>query len=137
MKNKNCSTLKIQYGAGDFPDISDCHEISVECFRYKDSLSNDISEADLVISHAGAGTCLEVLELEKPLITVINDQLMHNHQTELAEKLADEKHSFCCTCGTLLDTINNAEFNQLKTFIYKNDEKCALFVEQLLNNKIS
>lgn len=94
-------------------------------------------EANLIISHAGAGTCLEVLELGKPLITVINDQLMHNHQTELAEKLAEEGHSFCCTCNSLQDVLNNSMFDKRKCFIYDNDKKCAMYVEKLLDNKIS
>lgn len=42
-----------------------------------------------MISHAGAGTCIEVLQAEKTLAVIVNDSLMDNHQVELAEKLAE------------------------------------------------
>ena len=57
---------------------------------YINDLKKEISNADLIISHAGAGTILEVLELKKSLITVINQDLMDNHQLELAEKMKSE-----------------------------------------------
>ena len=55
------------------------------------SVHQDISDADLVISHAGAGTCIEVLQTGKTLAVIVNDTLMDNHQVELAEKLAEVK----------------------------------------------
>jgi len=61
--------------------------LEIVVWRYKPSLLQDLREADLVISHAGSGTILEVLRTPKPLITVPNSTLLHNHQEELAKVL--------------------------------------------------
>jgi beta-1,4-N-acetylglucosaminyltransferase len=44
----------------------------VDWWSYRPSLAEELRAADLVISHAGAGTCLEVLELGKPLVVIVN-----------------------------------------------------------------
>jgi len=41
---------------------------------------------------------LEVLGAGKPLVVVINEDLMANHQMELASKLFDEGHLFYSNC---------------------------------------
>ena len=47
---------------------------------------------------SGAGSITEALSLKKPLIVVINEALMNNHQTELAKKMSDEEYCICTTC---------------------------------------
>eukprot|EP00092_Neocalanus_flemingeri_P022827 GFUD01024751.1.p1 GENE.GFUD01024751.1~~GFUD01024751.1.p1 ORF type:complete len:165 (+),score=38.58 GFUD01024751.1:41-535(+) len=95
------------------PDSLSNTELELSWYDYKPSLSQDISSADLVISHAGAGTCIEVLEAGKPLIVIVNDQLMGNHQVELAERLALDSYLVCGTVSTLQETIE--KFSQEKS----------------------
>ena len=83
-------------------------------YDYKLSISEDIESADLVISHAGAGTCIEVLNAHKPLIVVVNESLMHNHQTELANQLTDDSHCLNCIPETLLETFLSLDQSKLK-----------------------
>ena len=46
----------------------------------------------------GAGSVLETLQAGRPLIVVINELLMDNHQMELASQLAEDGHLFYATC---------------------------------------
>lgn len=84
------------------------HDIEIEVYDYKASISEDIDKADLVIGHAGAGTCLEVLRKHKRLLIVANDTLMDNHQDELAQQLSDSKYAITTSVEDLcinLETI--------------------------------
>jgi beta-1,4-N-acetylglucosaminyltransferase len=90
--------------------------LPVERYRFKPSLSSDIAACSLIISHAGAGTCLEVQRERKPHIVVVNEQLMDNHQVELAEKLAEGGHLVHCVCSTLLETIVTFDDSKLVPF---------------------
>uniref|UniRef100_A0A2K5JE32 UDP-N-acetylglucosamine transferase subunit ALG13 n=1 Tax=Colobus angolensis palliatus TaxID=336983 RepID=A0A2K5JE32_COLAP len=91
--------LILQIGRGTVvPEPFSTESFTLDVYRYKDSLKEDIRKADLVISHAGAGSCLEALEKGKPLVVVINEKLMNNHQLELAKQLHKEGHLFYCTC---------------------------------------
>ncbi|CAK3739696.1 glycosyltransferase family 1 [Lecanosticta acicola] len=46
----------------------------------------------VVISHAGSGTILDALRISVPLIVVPNEELLDNHQVELAEALAEQEY---------------------------------------------
>ena len=110
LSSLGCTSLTLQTGAcaeAIIPEIPEAERINIETYQYKPSLSQvsvwrsgfseiltpdllqDITDADLVISHAGAGTCIEVLQAGKTLAVIVNDSLMDNHQVELAEKLAE------------------------------------------------
>ncbi|CAK1555258.1 unnamed protein product [Leptosia nina] len=85
-----------------------------ECLKLSVFLEEeDIKNADFVISHAGAGSCLEVLDAGKPLLVVVNEDLMDNHQLELAEQLQIDGHLFYCTCDTIQCTLEQVDFRML------------------------
>ena len=51
-----------------------------------------VAACALVVGHAGTGTLLDVLGAGRPLLLVPNSLLMHDHQRELADALADRGH---------------------------------------------
>ncbi|GAX17329.1 beta-1,4-N-acetylglucosaminyltransferase [Fistulifera solaris] len=95
MANLGYYRLVIQYGKGLRPStISTKYEIEMICYDFKSSLQEDILQADLILSHAGAGTVMECLTLHRKLVAVINSKLMHNHQMELAVALQQRGHLY-------------------------------------------
>ncbi|XP_012500962.1 PREDICTED: putative bifunctional UDP-N-acetylglucosamine transferase and deubiquitinase ALG13 isoform X1 [Propithecus coquereli] len=99
IKSLGYNRLILQIGRGMVvPEPFSTESFTLDVYRYKDSLKEDLQKADLVISHAGAGSCLETLEKGKPIVVVINEKLMNNHQLELAKQLHKEGHLFYCTC---------------------------------------
>jgi len=86
--------MEIQAGPSQV-EIPPSFPLTTNTWSYKPSLAEDMESADLVISHAGAGTCLEVLRLGKPLVVIVNRSLLGNHQMELAGKLAEDGHLVC------------------------------------------
>ncbi|VDO03167.1 unnamed protein product [Rodentolepis nana] len=109
--NLGYKKLFIQYGNGNIvPSVSDS-PLEIDAFRYKANLSSIFSESSLVISHGGAGTCMEALQPpgKRKLIVVINENLMNNHQVELASTLYEEKHAFLSRVKDLYAFISTGE----------------------------
>ncbi|XP_048370509.1 UDP-N-acetylglucosamine transferase subunit ALG13 homolog [Sphaerodactylus townsendi] len=125
------SRLVLQIGRGTVaPEPVRTPAFTQEVYRYKNSLLQDVQEADLIISHAGAGSCLEVLEAGKPLLVVVNDKLMDNHQLELARQLHRDGHLFYCTCRTLIETLQSMDLSTLKPLPPGQPEKFAAFLDK-------
>ena len=97
--------LLLQLGHGPEPRIPDSAPLTVEWYRFKPSLEADMRDAALVVSHAGAGSILEGMRLNKLMLVVVNDALMHNHQQELAQELHARKHLLATTPRELLATL--------------------------------
>ncbi|XP_033109501.1 UDP-N-acetylglucosamine transferase subunit ALG13 homolog [Anneissia japonica] len=123
----------LQIGRGTFePEKISRRDFRLEYYRYKDSITEDIKQADLIISHAGAGSVMETLEAGKPLIVVVNELLMGNHQIELAYQLYEDGHLQYCTCSTLLDTLKNFDESNLKPYPKGQPENFARFLDKAM-----
>lgn len=61
---------------------------------------------------------METLGAGRPLLVVVNDKLMDNHQLELARQLHMDSHLLYCTCRYVFLTytvyINVSVFSQTK-----------------------
>ncbi|KAG0289273.1 hypothetical protein BGZ96_007134 [Linnemannia gamsii] len=90
--------------------------LQVTTYTYKSSLREDMEQADLIISHAGSGSILEALRLNKKLVVVVNEDLMDNHQQELGSALHEQRYLVCCTVSTLEKTLQAKEYDSLETF---------------------
>ncbi|XP_066993995.1 UDP-N-acetylglucosamine transferase subunit ALG13 [Anabrus simplex] len=132
LRDKGYSKLNLQIGNGKFePERGIVEGIHVDYFRFKDSIKDDIENADLVISHAGAGSCLEVLYAKKPLVVVVNELLMDNHQLELAQQLATDGHLIYCTCNELQKTLKYLNPHSLQPFAKCKSDRFVYFLDSI------
>lgn len=54
LKDRGYERLVLQVGKGSLlPTADSCPHITLEAYRFKSSIADDIEQADLVISHAG------------------------------------------------------------------------------------
>lgn len=96
-----CKELSLQIGRGDFPrklsELCNSAGILYDCYRFKPDLRQEMVKSHLIISHCGAGSILEALEMKKPLIVVVNSSLQGDHQRELSDALAVDGHCLTTT----------------------------------------
>eukprot|EP00815_Leptocylindrus_aporus_P008455 CAMPEP_0116058274 /NCGR_PEP_ID=MMETSP0322-20121206/5105_1 /TAXON_ID=163516 /ORGANISM="Leptocylindrus danicus var. apora, Strain B651" /LENGTH=185 /DNA_ID=CAMNT_0003542437 /DNA_START=107 /DNA_END=664 /DNA_ORIENTATION=+ len=110
LKECEFERIVIQYGKGQPPNFISSsvldtdervvsgvclEEMKYSAYRFKSSLQEDMKEASLIISHAGAGSVLEGLSMKKDMMVVINSSLMDNHQKELAYAMKRRNHCMC------------------------------------------
>ncbi|RPD66207.1 glycosyl transferase [Lentinus tigrinus ALCF2SS1-7] len=119
-------TLDVQCGNSDFDasllrrDADDhwqrAGDLETSIWRFKPSLKEDYERADLIISHAGSGTIIDVLRLKKPLIVIPNPTLLDNHQAELSDALAGLGHLRSSTVADLPQAIEGLDTSTLVPF---------------------
>lgn len=91
---------------------------NIKYFRFARSLLPYYKKAELIISHGGALTIFECLQLKKKLIVVENPDVRGGHQWELPKELSKKMHLIWCkTITKLLDCIKKAQTTQLKEYI--------------------
>jgi beta-1,4-N-acetylglucosaminyltransferase len=105
-----CGTLTLQIGRGNFPlnlpELCAAAGIQYDCFRFKADLRKEMAKSHLILSHCGAGSILEAMDLRKPLIVVVNSTLQGDHQRELSDALALSNHCLTTTISTLFGCLS-------------------------------
>jgi len=102
------SSITVQHGNSPFGGNAHYTGVRLQGFAFSSTLQTCMSDATLIISHAGSGSILEALELGKPLIVVVNDALMDNHQAEVAVALGQDGLQ-CCVWTTPQDLIRTLQ----------------------------
>ena len=102
---------------------------------YLDNLSGLLSNVDLIISRAGAGTISEILALEIPSILIPSPYVANNHQYYNALDLKNKKVSIMIeekdlNANNMYKLINNLlnnseQYNNIKTNFKKLSTKNA------------
>lgn len=109
---------------------------NIKCFDYvsEDEFQRIISEASVIISHAGSGALFSSIKKGKKVIAVARlgqyGEMLNDHQTELVRKLDEE--------GYILDGTYDLKkaWLQLPSFIpRKNDFQCDIQkrIEEILS----
>ncbi|KAF6029952.1 alg13 [Bugula neritina] len=135
---KGYRSLCIQAGSSEVGEVmltkakSKLPGFQVSWFSYKPNILADINAADLVISHAGAGSCLEIMHANKPCIVVVNDKLMGNHQVELAEKLSSLGHTEYTTPSHLIETVQSFRSENLLPYEPGDPKRLSKHLHQLM-----
>jgi beta-1,4-N-acetylglucosaminyltransferase len=114
--------LHVQFGRSTYqptvlPTANDTRKnFKIVLFEYSKTWKDEVSNAGLIIGHAGAGTILDSLEMKKPLIVVPNHQLMANHQADIAEELASGGYLLMSTTKNLMVALDELKTAELKEF---------------------
>lgn len=119
LADRGCTHLLLQIGHGEYEPRAQSAAapgLQIAHYRHNPQYKQDVARADLVISHAGAGSIMDALSLLKKLVVVVNTALMDNHQTELAEAMAEQRYCVATTCDALVDTLRTMDLSALQAY---------------------
>lgn len=106
-------------------------DVVVLGFAYSNNILQIIDRyGDVVISHAGTGSILDSLRLNKKLIVVVNHTLMDNHQKQIAEKFQNLGH-ILATNPTVIELCDAMKRLKHEDLIPLSSETNTEFMERL------
>ncbi|KAF8419445.1 glycosyl transferase [Tirmania nivea] len=104
--------------------------LKITAFDLSANLSTEIAASDLIISHAGSGSILDALRHVKRLVVVPNEDLMDNHQKELARELEAQGYLVEGRVDNLPEAVKNADGATFKHFPRSESETFGRIVEE-------
>ncbi|KAF4042818.1 Glycosyltransferase family 28 C-terminal domain [Phytophthora infestans] len=110
------TSLRMQIGHGEHQPRATFPGLTLSFYRHDPQYKRDVAEADLIISHAGAGSIMDGLALKKKLLVVVNTSLMDNHQAELAEAMADQNYCLQTTVQGLQSMLEAGDWDNLQPY---------------------
>lgn len=87
--NLKQSTTQNHFGIETESYIYD-DKLRIQAYQFNPNILKDIEDLDYIISHAGTGSILDSLRLKKPLLVIVNDKLMDNHQLDIAQEFQND-----------------------------------------------
>lgn len=75
------------------------HHNKIKSFLFIDNIKDKYKNFDIIITHAGAGNCYQLLEMNHPIIVVPNLDRRDKHQSDLGNYL--QKNNYCPVCWDL------------------------------------
>jgi beta-1,4-N-acetylglucosaminyltransferase len=94
--------IEFQIAGGKYIPVNHKH------FRFADpdEITRKYESADIIVTHAGLGTVIQLLEMQKSIIVVPNLERIDKHQLDLSSFLAKNKYALVAY-----------DFNQISMFI--------------------
>lgn len=140
LKKAGYTGLHVQKGKTDLESDLEkysCESFEIKVFDYTHKWKDEIYNCNLIIGHAGAGTILDSLEHEKPIIVVVNDALMSNHQTEIAQEMKERGFILSSSTTDIVENFENLikDIKNLKKFPKHESELFKLKLEELIESK--
>lgn len=138
-RTANCSLSNTELGSSSSKGFAleiAKYKIEIIGIEYSTKIQEIINLSDLVISHAGTGSILDSIRSRKPLVVCVNDQLMDNHQQQIADRFEEKGYVWACKpiLSELIECIRNSqnkiltEFPQAHNIIFEKElEKLAFY----------
>lgn len=99
-------------------------------FRFSDEIQYYFNDADVVITHAGAGTVFQLLEDKVKMVVIPNHERIDTHQLDLAQYVDNNKFaSVCYDLKNIKACLTAAVENKFAEYINEPFEGYALIAE--------
>jgi beta-1,4-N-acetylglucosaminyltransferase len=87
-------------------EFSSCNVKNIVSFPFVRNINQYCQNADIIISHAGAGSVYNVLEMKKKAIFVPNNKLKDGHQEDICQFIIKHDYAEVYRLGSVTNSIN-------------------------------